>query len=309
MIKDFVENQKIKVPFLVNQLSKGINSNTGKQYLSITLQDASGTIEGKKWEVTDADLEIVIPGKVILVTGEVLKYRNSNQIKILQLGEMNEPYHLPDFIKTAPIEQEELFNKIMEYVLSIKDEKINNFVNVMIIRNIDAFKDYPAASRNHHEYHAGLMHHVYGMLRLADAICSIHENVDRDLLIAGVILHDLGKTVELSGPIIPRYTFEGKLIGHISIMSYMIKELADELGYKDEWVTLLQHMILSHHGKQEYGSPVLPSTLEAELLHEIDNMDSKINMFNKTLNELEEGSFSGKQFSLDERVIYKPNKR
>ena len=309
MIKDFYENQKIKVPFLVNQISKGINSNTGKQYISITLQDASGTIEGKKWEVIDSDLELATPGNVILVTGEVLKYRNSNQIKILQLSEMNEPYHLPDFIKTAPIEQEELFNSIMSYVLSIKDENINNFVNVMLVKNIDAFKDYPAASRNHHEYHAGLMHHVLGMLKLADAICSIHENVDRDLLIAGVILHDLGKTIELSGPIIPRYTFEGKLIGHISIMSYMIKDVAKELGYDYEWVTLLQHMILSHHGKQEYGSPVLPSTLEAELLHEIDNMDSKINMFNKTLNELEEGGFSGKQFSLDERVIYKPHKR
>lgn len=309
MIKDFIENQKIKVPLLISQVSKGINSNTGKQYLNINLQDASGTIEGKKWEINESDLEIAIPGKVVLVTGEVLKYRNSNQIKITMLNEMTEPFMLQDFIKSAPIEQEELFDRIMSYVLSIKDEKIHNFVDLMIIRNIDAFKDYPAASRNHHEYHAGLMHHVYGMLRLADAICSIHENVDRDLLIAGIVLHDLGKTIELSGPIIPRYTFEGKLIGHISIMSSMIKELANELGYKDEWVTLLQHMILSHHGKQEYGSPVLPSTLEAELLHEIDNMDSKINMFNKALNDLEEGSFSGKQFSLDERVIYKPHKR
>lgn len=309
MIKDLIENQKIKMPFLINQVNKGINSNTGKQYLSIQLQDASGTIEGKKWELNEQDLELAVPGKVVLVGGEVLKYRTANQIKILNLSEMNEPYHLQDFIKTAPIEQEELLEKIMSYALSITDDRIRNFVDIMIARNIDSFKDYPAASRNHHEYHAGLMHHVYGMLRLADAICSIHENVDRDLLIAGVILHDLGKIIELSGPVIPRYTFEGKLLGHISIMSYMIKELADELGYQDEWVTLLQHMILSHHGKQEYGSPVMPSTLEAELLHQIDNMDSKINMFSKILNDLDEGGFSGKQFSLDERVIYKPNKR
>ena len=112
MIKDFVENQKIKMPFLVSQVSKGINSNTGKQYLSITLQDASGNIEGKKWEVNDIDLELAVPGKVVLITGEVLKYRTSFQVKILQLAEMNEPYNLPDFIKSAPIEQEELFEKI-----------------------------------------------------------------------------------------------------------------------------------------------------------------------------------------------------
>ena len=309
MIKDFIENQKIKTALLVSSVSKGINSNTGKPYLNISLQDASGTIEGKKWEVNDDDFDLIIPGRVILITGEVLKYRNANQIKITSAVEMQEPYQLQDFIKTAPIEQETLFKNIMSYVLSINNDHIRTFVDTMISRHVEAFMNYPAASRNHHEYHAGLMHHAYGMLQLADAICNIHPEIDRDLLVAGVVLHDIGKIIELSGPILPRYTFEGKLIGHISIMSYMIKDLAKELNYDEEWVTLLQHMILSHHGKYEYGSPVLPSTLEAELLHEIDNMDSKINMFNKALNELEEGSFSGKQFSLDERVIYKPNKR
>lgn len=309
MIKDFIENQKIKTPLLVSQVNKGINTNTGKPYFSITLQDASGSIEGKKWEITENDTQLIIPGKVIEVTGEVLKYRNANQIKITNVSEMTTTYNLQDFIKTAPIEQEELFNKIMSIVLSIKDNQIRNFVDTMISRNVEAFMNYPAASRNHHEYHAGLMHHAYGMLQLADAICNIHPNIDRDILLAGIVLHDIGKIVELSGPILPKYTFEGKLLGHISIMSYMIKQLADELNYTGEWVTLLQHMILSHHGKHEYGSPVLPATLEAELLHEIDNMDSKINMFNKVLSDLDEGSFSSKQFSLDERVIYKPKQR
>ena len=146
------------------------------------------------------------------------------------------------------------------------------------------------------------------MLKIAENICDLHSNVDRSMLYAGAILHDIGKTVEFSGAVLPKYTVEGKLIGHISIMSALVKETANKLGYDNERVMLLQHMILSHHGKQEFGSPVLPLTLEAEILSFIDNLDSRINMITKALNEINEGEFTNHQYGLEGRCIYKPNR-
>ena len=123
---------------------------------------------------------------------------------------------------------------------------------------------------------------------------------------AGITLHDLGKTVELSGPVVPEYTIEGKLLGHISISQAMIKEMADKMNIEGEEVTLLQHIILSHHGKNEFGSPILPQIKEAEVIYLIDNMDARINMLDKALETVEPGGFSKRVFALENRAFYKP---
>ena len=130
------------------------------------------------------------------------------------------------------------------------------------------------------------------MLRIADALARLYPSLNRDLLFAGITLHDLGKTVELSGPVVPEYTIEGKLLGHISISQAMIKEMADKMNIEGEEVTLLQHIILSHHGKNEFGSPILPQIKEAEVIYLIDNMDARINMLDKALETVEPGGFS-----------------
>ena len=134
------------------------------------------------------------------------------------------------------------------------------------------------------------------------------EVSNKDLLFAGIILHDLGKTVELSGPIATEYTLEGKLIGHISIIQTDIIEAAKKHNIKGEVVTLLQHMVLSHHGKLEYGSPVLPVILEAEVMYLIDNMDSKIVMINKALKDVEDCGYSHRVMGLEGRSFYKHSK-
>ena len=130
--------------------------------------------------------------------------------------------------------------------------------------------------------------------------------MDRDLLLSGVLLHDVGKIVELSGPIIAKYTKEGRLIGHISIMHSVIREKAKALGIDNEKRILLEHMILAHHGKQEFGSPVVPLTREALLLHMIDDMNAKMTIIDKALEPIEEGEFTPKIYPLEERCFYKP---
>jgi len=146
------------------------------------------------------------------------------------------------------------------------------------------------------------------MLDLAKAISSLYPTINKDLLYGGIILHDIGKTIELSGPIATEYTVQGKLIGHISILQSEIIDAAKKHNITGEVVTLLQHMVLSHHGKLEYGSPVLPVILEAEVMYQIDNMDSKIVMINKALKDVEIGGNSARVMGLDGRSFYKHHK-
>ena len=145
------------------------------------------------------------------------------------------------------------------------------------------------------------------MADLANYLCPIYD-ADHDLLITGCLLHDMGKIVELEGPIVYKYSTEGKLLGHISIMAAEIRKAGQELKIDSEIPMLLEHMVLSHHGQQEFGSPVMPLTKEALLLSLIDNLDRKMVVVNKALAHVEPGAFSTKVFPLDNRSFYKPKK-
>jgi len=166
---------------------------------------------------------------------------------------------------------------------------------------------YPAAAKNHHDFVGGLATHVISMLDLGEAFCTLYPMLNRDLLLAGILLHDLGKIDELSGPILTEYTVEGKLVGHISIMQCKVAEKAKVLGYHDsEQVTLMRHMVLSHHGEYEFGSPVLPMVMEAEMLTFMDNVDARMNMFAKALESVKPGEWTPRIFPLENRSFYKP---
>ena len=138
-------------------------------------------------------------------------------------------------------------------------------------------------------------------------MCERYPSLNRDLLYGGIILHDIGKVTELSGPIGTTYTLEGNLVGHISIMVSEIQQTAASLDIEGEEVTVLQHMVLSHHGKGEWGSPKPPMIREAEVLHIIDSLDAKMQMLDRALATTEEGTFSDRVFALDNRSFYKPS--
>ena len=169
----------------------------------------------------------------------------------------------------------------------------------------DKFLDYPAAVKNHHEFYHGLIFHTVSMCEIADFIASHYEDINRDLLISGCILHDIGKVVELSGPVATKYTDEGNLLGHLTIGMSIVREAAEKLNIKSEVPMLLEHMILSHHGKLEFGAAVLPSTKEALLLSMIDDMDAKMMMLEKAYENVKEGEYTERLFALDNRAFYK----
>ena len=306
-LRDFIDREcRIDVAIVVN-VTEG-KSSKGSKYLSITLQDSTGTIEAKKWEVSPSDEATLALKKVVCVEGYPLIYNGSQlQFKISDVEPVSS-YNEEDLILTSPIDRKILMERFMNYVDSIQDQSIKTIVSEIVLNKYNKLLLHPAAKTNHHEYAGGLLHHEVSMLDLAKQISSLYPSINKDLLYGGIILHDLGKIIELSGPIATEYTLKGKLLGHISIIQTDIVEIAKKHNIDEETVTLLQHMILSHHGKLEYGSPVLPLILEAEVMYSIDNMDSKIVMINKALKDVEIGGNSTRVMGLDGRSFYKHSK-
>ena len=298
----------VYVEALVNHVVTGKTNGANRStYLSLTLQDETGSVDAKLWNANEEQVNTIVKGKVVQIKGDVIKYNDDRQIKIIKINvASNDDRDKIKFLKQAPLDSDFMINQIKKYIEKIDNMKLYQLVTTLFEENIEKLSIYPAASKNHHEYVSGLAYHTYGMLKVGEAFCELYPSLNKDLLYAGITLHDLGKTIELSGPVVPEYTVEGKLLGHISISNAMIKETADRLHIEGEEITLLQHMILSHHGKNEFGSPVLPQVKEAEILHLIDNIDARMAMMDKALENVEPGSFSKRVFSLENRALYKP---
>ena len=305
MVSELNDHEHVEGQFLVGSVSKGVNT-VGGSYFSVELRDASGTITAKKWDATLEDEQIFVTGNVISLTGETNKYRDQLQLKILTAELVAlEDIDVARFVKAPPVSKQELINRFNAHVASVKNEDCLKIINYFLKKFGDNIFSFPAAVSIHHEYSSGLLMHSVSMADLANYLCPIYD-ADHDLLITGCLLHDMGKIVELEGPIVYKYSTEGKLLGHISIMAAEIRKAGQELKIDSEIPMLLEHMVLSHHGQQEFGSPVMPLTKEALLLSLIDNLDSKMVVVNKALADVEPGNFSNKVFPLDNRAFYKP---
>lgn len=305
-IKNFESGLRLNIPLLINRVTKGV-TNTGDPYLTITFQDDSGEIDGKLWKATKEQQETIQSGLIVDASIEVIDYRQGLQLRVhgVTIGDQS-VYDLQSFVKSGIYETPFLKSKIEESVASIENETIKRLVQASLDKVGEAFYQYPAATRNHHDFVGGLATHVYGMLELAKSICTIYPLYNRDLLIAGVIVHDLGKVDEYTAPLLSEYSVQGKLLGHISIAQANFVNVATELGLQDsEEALMIRHMILSHHGQLEYGSPVMPMFKEAEVLNIIDNLDARTNMFEKVYADLPDGEFSTRVFALENRNFYK----
>ena len=307
MIADFNDHEHVEGQFLLGNVSKGVNA-SGGSYLSAELRDASGQIMAKKWDATAQDEELFVVGNVIQIVGETNKYKDQLQLKILSAELVPlEEIDVEKFVKAPPVKKEQLIERFNAHVASIKNQDCLKIIDYMMKKFGEQIFSYPAAVSIHHEYSSGLLMHSITMADLANYLCPIYD-CDHDLMITGCLLHDLGKLIELEGPIVYHYSTEGKLLGHISIMCAEIRKAATELKIDSEIPVLLEHMVLSHHGQQEFGSPVMPLTKEALLLSLVDNLDSKMVVVNKAIADVEPGNFSNKVFSLDNRSFYKPKK-
>ncbi|PLR67453.1 MULTISPECIES: 3'-5' exoribonuclease YhaM [Bacillaceae] len=306
-INHYEVGEQADVFLLVKTSTKGIASN-GKPFLTLILQDQSGEIEAKLWDAGPEDEVSYSSQNIVKIYGDIHHYRGRNQLKIrnIRTASNTDNVKISDFLETAPIGQEEMMEKVTQYIFEMKNPNIQRITRYLMKKHQSEFLEYPAATKNHHEFVSGLAYHVVSMLDLAKSIANLYPSLDTDLLYAGVILHDLGKVTELSGPIGTTYTVEGNLIGHISIMVNEIAKAAEHLGIEGEEVVILQHLVLSHHGKAEWGSPKPPMIKEAEILHYIDNLDAKMNMLDRALERVKPGEYTERVFALDNRSFYKP---
>lgn len=305
-VKDFKEGDHINANLLISSLVRGV-TNSGAPYLSLNLQDSTKGIDAKMWDVKPEIEKELSTGKVFNFDLEINTYRNNLQAKVIKVFPVDPTsVDMNDFLFTSPISKDELRKNIAEGINQINNENISKIVNAMLNFYANDVYEYPAAAKIHHNFIGGLATHVSGMIKVANALADIYPSVNRDYLLAGVILHDLGKIEEFTSPSVTEYSIKGKLLGHISIMDARLLEVGKELKLDEsEELMILRHMILSHHGQHEYGSPILPETLEAELLTYIDNIDSKVAIIDKGLADVKPGEFSQKIFAMENRQFYK----
>lgn len=304
-INELQDGFKGKVSVLLIHVGRGV-TNKGAPYLSFTMQDNTGTIDAKYWNVSEEILYSYKPGLIVEVEGDVISHQKQLQFRVQKADILEQDTQdIKEYAQEGPVPKDELVTRVQAYLDAIQNEKIKTLVQETIKKYEKDFYEYPAATKNHHDFVGGLATHVLGMLDLAKQVCSQYPLLHQDVLYGGVFLHDIGKLHELSGAIITEYTTEGKLLGHISMMQAELDHLAKTLGIEGEEVTLLKHMILSHHGVYEYGSPVLPMIPEAEILHLLDNIDARMNTMEKALKTVEPGEFTQRVFALENRNFYK----
>lgn len=306
---DIPENEQFETYVLIKVAEKRQDRN-GKMFIAFTFEDRSGDISGMYWGATEEDVERFQSGLVVHLAGRRESYNGKPQVRInhLRLATDEEPNDPAMYVDKGPMDKQEMIDEIHTLLDEIDNPTLNQLVRKILNQSAKKFFVYPAAKKNHHAFVGGLGFHTISMLRLAQSIANQYPIINKSLLYSGVLLHDIGKTIELSDPVTTEYTLKGNLIGHISIISEWISKAAEELGIDedDEDVLLLKHMVLSHHGKQEWGSPVRPHLLEAEVLHHIDNLDASIEMMREAYNRTEPGQFTERIFGLDNRNFYKP---
>lgn len=282
----------------------------GKPFIAFRFQDRSGSIDGMYWSANEDEVNNFQTGRVVYLRGKRDNYQGTPQVKIsaLRLAEEGEPNDPSLYIEKVEVKKEELEVNLEDALLLITESNIARVVRKILHMVGEDFYLYPAAKRNHHAIAGGLSFHTITMLKIARSLLSIYPQINASLLIGGIIIHDIGKTIELSGPISTEYTLKGQLIGHIVIAHELIERACAEINIDPdaEALILLKHIVLAHHGKLEFGSPVTPHLLEAELIHYIDDMDAKINMISSVMNQTEAGEYSQPIYPLERKQYYKP---
>lgn len=306
-IRDLKEKMRLVQPLLVKDVKNGTTAK-GAPYLTLTVADDTGMIDGKFWDVKPQDLETIHVGEVQMISFEVLDYKNNLQLRINHVEAMDQKaVSYEDFVASAAEPLSERQKKVKQCVDEIGNPVLRELTIGVLSKVSEQYFTFPAASKIHHNFIGGLSEHSLSMAEMCCSIADHYPQLNRDLLIAGALVHDIGKTVEMSGPVTTEYTLAGKLEGHISIANGILTEVAESRGLENtEEAVLLHHMILSHHGHYEFGSPVLPMVQEAEVLSLVDNLDARLNTLQQALSATKEGAWTSKMFALENRAFYKP---
>lgn len=279
-VSDIKDRCQVDSVFLVKDKITAMAKN-GKPYLTLRLMDKTGDVEAKVWDNIDQITLTFDKDDFIAVRSKATVYLGKMQLVISELKRVpDEEVVLADFLPETERNIQEMEEELRAFVASLGDPFLRSLMAAFIDDPafLAVYRTAPAAKGMHHVYLGGLLEHSLAVARLIDRVVPLYPGINRDLLVAGALLHDVGKVREMSYTRSFDYTDEGKLIGHITIGVEMIHEKITAIdGFPRELGMLLKHMLLSHHGQYEYGSPKRPKTLEATILNYLDDLDSKIN--------------------------------
>lgn len=305
-IKQFSVGETVQVFLLVKQAEAKVTG-ANKRYLDFVFVDSSGEIGGKLWECTPEDEQIYMSGMIVKVRAMVREWNNQLQLAIdkIRIAAAEDGCRVEDFVPSAPYESSLMFEQVLAYAARIRHKDISAIVGRLLDDYRNKLMYYPAAQKNHHSIRGGWLYHILTMLRSGEKISEVYTFLDTDLLFAGVILHDIAKLEEMSANelgIVSDYTIEGQLLGHIVQGVKMISRLGAELGADPEVVMVLEHLVLSHHYKGEWGSPKSPMLPEAEILHHLDIIDAHMYDMKIALDNTKPGQMSDKIWTLSRKL-------
>jgi 3'-5' exoribonuclease len=273
------ENKVITSTFVV--VTKQIKpKKTGDPYLALTLGDRSGQIEAKMWDNVEDVLNAFEQDDYLKIKGLINKYKQRFQLTIHKLRKLGDSeIEFADYLPKTAKDIDELWRTLTGFIATFENPHLKSLVRAFIDdpEIASAYRNAPAAKTLHHAYIGGLLDHVVSLFRSCDLICRNYAQVNRDLLLTGAFLHDIGKIHELTYNRSFSYTTKGQLLGHMVIELDMLRDkLALVPGFPEELKTMVEHLIISHHGQYEFGSPKLPMFPEALMLHYLDDLDSKM---------------------------------
>ena len=281
----------------------------GVPFLDLILTDSTGEIVAKLWDYREDTHACVKLNSLIKIRGTISMFNDAPQLRVDRVRPAIEAdgVRVEDFVPSADYSGEAMFSYLIETVNRFENEQLRKLTLTVLERNREKLLYWPAAFKLHHAIRGGLLYHTLSILKLAQAISDIYPSIEKDLLFAGVILHDVAKIEEFDvseSGVVSAYTVEGTLIGHLVRGAMNIEKIGEELGIDKELLMLVEHMILSHHGEPEFGAAVRPMFLEAELLSQLDLLDARIYEISQAVSEVEPGDFTARQWALDNRKLY-----
>lgn len=308
-IKDIQDGQPVKGVYLVKEMNRA-ETKAGKPYLMLTIMDATGEIAGRVWENADKFLAESSAGAIISLTGQAQAYKGILQLKIDSIKSIDpSTIDIADFMPSTTGDIKAMAKEIIKIANEVESPHLRELL-LTFFRNkkfFAQFKKAPAAKKMHHAYVGGLLEHTLAVTHLAQQISDLYPAIDRSLLISGALLHDIGKVKEFDFENIPPdYSDQGRLVGHMVLGVEMIQECITKIKkFPAELATNLKHLVLSHHGRHEFGSPTLPMMQEAFVLNFLDDLDAKINYMTRLAGRVEGEGYQWSEYQRNlERFLF-----
>lgn len=308
-VADIQDNQEVKDLFLV-KTARLSETRAGKPFITLELMDRSGEVLGRVWDNAERLAPVCPAGAVVMVSGRAQLYKGALQLSVTGVESVTvagADWGL--FLPATSGDIEAMEAELIALIKKIEDKNIRSLLQA-IVKDQDlwtAFRTAPAAKTMHHAYIGGLLEHTLGLCRLAGAVCALYPTLNHSLLLAGAILHDLGKIREFSFDTPPfDYSEQGRLLGHMTIALEIIQQKMSGLrDFPERMATMIKHLVISHHGSHEFGSPTLPMIREAFVLNFLDDLDAKMNYLDRLSRQAPTGEYQFTEYQRNlERFLF-----